>query len=286
MHKLHQSITINASKQRVWNAITNLSQYKIWTEAFTPGSYFEGNWQQGEKMKFLAKDKENISGLTSVISENRLFEFISIKYLGLVKNGMEDFTSEEAKKWTPCFENYTLLEKDFEITEFVVDMEVADGFEEEMEKMWQKGMLSLKEISEKPFEKISIQVSVNKPVEAVWECYTNPENIKKWNFASPNWHCPKAENDLKIGGRFSYTIAAKDESFSFDFSGTYTKIENYKLIEYILDDGRKVQTIFEEKEGKIKVITNFEAEAENSLEMQKQGWQAILDNFKKVCDEL
>lgn len=95
-------------------------------------------------MKFLAKDKENISGLTSVISENKLFKFISIEHLGLVKNGVEDFTSEETKKWTTCFENYTLLEKDFEITEFVVDMEVADGFEEEVEKMWQKGMLSLK----------------------------------------------------------------------------------------------------------------------------------------------
>lgn len=283
MPKLHQSILVQANKQKIWNAIVDVSKYKVWTEVFTPGSYFEGSWQQGEKMKFLAKDKENLGGLTSVIAENKLFKYISIQHLGLVKNGEEDVTSEEAKKWAGCFENYTFVEKSSETTEFIVDVDVADGYEDEIAGMWQKGLISLKNFCEKPFEKITIQTSINKPIQQVWKVFTKPEYITRWNFASPDWECPKAANDLQVGGRYSYVMAAKDGSFAFDFGGTYTNIEPFQHIESILDDGRKVSVQFEEVDGNILVTETFEAETQNSLELQAQGWQAILNNFAAIA---
>jgi uncharacterized protein YndB with AHSA1/START domain len=256
MPKLHQSITINANKQKVWYTITNKQKYELWTTVFNPGSTFEGQWEQGQKMKFLGPDeKGNVnSGLVSQIWELKIFEYISIKHLGLVKDGVEDFDSEEAKKWTPAFENYTLVEKDTETTEFVVDMDVVEDYFGEMEKMWQKGIVELKKIAEKPFEKITIKTIINQSLETVWNSYNNPEDVQKWNTADPSWHCHKAENDLKIGGKFSYTMAAKDGSYSFNFGGTYTAIENQRYLEYILDDGRKVEIKFDQTPNGVEIV--------------------------------
>lgn len=116
-------------------------------------------------------------------------------------------------------------------------------------------------------------------IETVWNAYTNPEHIKNWNAASDDWHCPKATNDLRVGGKFSSTMAARDGSMSFDFSGTYDEIIPHKLIAYTLEDGRKVEVEFQSDEHCTNVIIEFEPEKENSTEMQQNGWQAILDNF-------
>jgi len=128
--------------------------------------------------------------------------------------------------------------------------------------------------------KISIETTVTKSIEKVWKYYTGVEHIVNWNFASDDWHCPKASNDLKSGGKFSSTMAAKDGSFSFDFEGIYDEVINHKLISYTMADGRQVETHFENINDSVKVTTIFDAEDTNSVDMQKNGWQAILENFK------
>lgn len=133
---------------------------------------------------------------------------------------------------------------------------------------------------------ITVNALVNASLETVWDSWTNPKHIVNWNFASDDWHAPAAKNDLSIGGAFAYTMAAKDGSFSFDFTGKFTEITPNKSISYILDDDRKVDITFELFEGQVMVIESFEAETQNPEDLQKTGWQAILDNFKKYTESL
>jgi uncharacterized protein YndB with AHSA1/START domain len=133
---------------------------------------------------------------------------------------------------------------------------------------------------------ITVQTSINKSISQVWDCYTKPEHIVKWNFASDDWHCPAATNDFRVGGKFSYTMAARDESFSFDFSGTFVQIADKKHIEILLDDNRKVWLNFSESGNETTVVEKFEAETENTVELQQTGWQMILNNFKKHAESL
>lgn len=131
---------------------------------------------------------------------------------------------------------------------------------------------------------ITVEATVNVPVERAWLLWTIPEHIMQWNNASEDWHTPKAESDLREGATFCYTMAAKDGSFSFDFAGTFDRIAVHKLITYTLGDGRKVQVHFK-PEGNSTIITEvFEAENIHSPELQQQGWQAILNNFKRYAE--
>jgi len=131
---------------------------------------------------------------------------------------------------------------------------------------------------------ITVESIINAPVEKVWEYWNAPEHIKGWAFASDDWHAPHSENDLRTGGKFSTTMAAKDGSFSFDFGGEYTQVKEHKLIEYTMGDGRKVSVLFSSVNGGTKVVETFEAEETNPVEMQRGGWQAILDNFRKYTE--
>ena len=128
---------------------------------------------------------------------------------------------------------------------------------------------------------ITVEATINAPVETVWQCWTQPQHIMLWNNASDDWHTTEATNDLQIGGKFSSIMAAKDGSFSFDFWGIYDAVETHKLITYTLGDGRDVQIVFNQNGNQTTVTEVFEPEDENSIELQKGGWQAILDNFKK-----
>lgn len=134
-------------------------------------------------------------------------------------------------------------------------------------------------------EKIEIKSVINAPVEKTWEYYTSPKHITQWNFASDDWACPKSENDLRIGGKFSSRMEEKNSGEGFDFEGTYTNIVKFELIEYIMDDNRKVKVEFIPENNKTIIKVNFEAEDTNPIEMQKNGWQAILNNFKKYVEE-
>ncbi|TDE29646.1 polyketide cyclase [Flavobacterium ranwuense] len=131
---------------------------------------------------------------------------------------------------------------------------------------------------------ITVQNTINASVEKVWELWTAPKHITKWNNASEDWHTPFAENDLKVGGKFKSTMAAKDGSMSFDFEGEYTEVEKNSSIKYKMADGRHVEIIFENRGDNVKVTESFDPETENSEALQQQGWQAILDNFKKYVE--
>lgn len=132
---------------------------------------------------------------------------------------------------------------------------------------------------------ITVKTTVNAPIEKVWEFWNSPDHITKWSFASPEWHTPYAENDLKVGGKFKSTMAAKDGSASFDFGGTYTKVDEYKKIEYTIEDGRNVSIVFDALSEQTRITETFDAESTHPIEMQRGGWQAILDNFKKYTEE-
>lgn len=131
---------------------------------------------------------------------------------------------------------------------------------------------------------IHIEANIHASLEQVWECFTQGHHIQNWNFANSDWHCPRAENDLKTGGKFCYTMAAKDGSFSFDFEGVFNEVQIYQSIEYTMADGRKAKVWFEAKDGGILVSEDFEPESQNSHEMQQAGWQAILNNFKQYTE--
>ena len=128
---------------------------------------------------------------------------------------------------------------------------------------------------------ITVQNIINASIEKVWELWTGPEHVMKWNNASEDWHTPFAENDLKVGGKFKYTMASTDGTMRFDFEGIYTNVVNPSLIEYKLADDRKVKITFESQKNGVLLIEKFDPETENSEALQQQGWQAILDNFKK-----
>lgn len=132
---------------------------------------------------------------------------------------------------------------------------------------------------------ITVEATVNAPLEKVWQCWTSPADIMKWNQADPSWHCPAATNDLRVGGKFVATMAAKDGSASFDFNGIYDEVVKHKLIAYTIEGGRKVRITFSAEGHATKVVESFEQENENPLEMQKFGWQSILNSFKKYTEK-
>lgn len=130
---------------------------------------------------------------------------------------------------------------------------------------------------------ITLSTLIQRPLEFVWERWTQPEHIIHWNFASEDWCCPKALNELYPDGRINWRMEAKDGSFGFDFTGRYLQVEAYKRLDYILDDERRVSVQFNILSEVVELVETFEAEMENSVELQTMGWQAILDNFKKYC---
>jgi uncharacterized protein YndB with AHSA1/START domain len=133
---------------------------------------------------------------------------------------------------------------------------------------------------------ITVEAVVKAPVEKVWKSWTEPQHITQWCQASEDWHVPYADNDVRTGGQFKTTMAAKDGSFSFDFEGVYSQVKTNSLIEYDIADGRKVKIVFEGKGNETRVTETFEAESTNPIEMQRGGWQAILDNFKTYTEAL
>jgi uncharacterized protein YndB with AHSA1/START domain len=133
---------------------------------------------------------------------------------------------------------------------------------------------------------ITVEIVVNAPLAKVWESWTLPQHITKWNQASDDWHTPYAENDARTGGKFKSTMAAKDGSMSFDFEGIYSLVATHERIEYAMADGRTVKVTFVANGNETKVIETFDPENENSLELQRGGWQAILDSFKKYTEGL
>lgn len=134
-------------------------------------------------------------------------------------------------------------------------------------------------------DNISVFTTINSDMDTVWNAWTQPEHITEWNFATPEWCCPKAENHLEEGKTFNYRMEAKDGSMGFDYAGTYTKIKPKSFIAYLLEDGRKVTINFEENNDVVSITQNFEVEDTNTVELQQKGWQAILENFRNYVEK-
>ncbi len=135
--------------------------------------------------------------------------------------------------------------------------------------------------------KLTVTAEINKPINEVWKAFNNPEHIVKWNCAQESWECPSAKNDLTVGGKLEVRMQAKDESFGFDLVRIYDEVKEYQLIKYHLEDHREVEIVFEKlSDDKTKVTENFDPENQNPLEFQKDGWQAILDNFKRYSESI
>lgn len=133
-------------------------------------------------------------------------------------------------------------------------------------------------------QKIIVSAIVLASKQKVWEYYTQPQHITQWNFADPSWHCPSASNDMQVGGRYIARMEARDGSFGFDFDAVYTEINPGKNFTYEFG-GRQASITFNEINGQTEVAITFDPETENPIELQQQGWQAILDNFKKYTEE-
>ncbi|RPD42925.1 SRPBCC family protein [Chitinophaga barathri] len=131
---------------------------------------------------------------------------------------------------------------------------------------------------------VTVEATIKAHIDKVWKYWNEPEHIVEWAFASPDWHAPRAENDLRVGGKFETRMEAKDGSFGFDFGGEYTQVVKHEVIEYIMSDGRQVKTVFTPQGEETKIVTVFDAEDTNPIEMQQAGWQAILENFKKLVE--
>ncbi|WP_078592518.1 SRPBCC family protein [Evansella clarkii] len=134
--------------------------------------------------------------------------------------------------------------------------------------------------------RVTVQAVIQAPREKVWRYWSEPEHITKWNQASETWHSPRAENDLRVGGKFLTRMEAKDGSMGFDFSGIYDVVKQDEQISYTVGDGRKVDITFVDNGNETKVVEIFDAESTQPIEMQQAGWQAILDNFKRYTEKI
>jgi len=282
MQKLQFTATINAPAAKVWETLWNDTTYRQWTAAFHEGSYIKSAWKQGERILFLIEGSGMYSQITKLEENKHMF----FTHLGMVKDFEEQPLDEESKQWSGSTENYTLTEVKGTTT-LLVEIDVVESHLDYFTETFPVALNVVKQLAEGTVKPAIIVVaSVNAPVEKVWKLWTAPEHITKWNSASEDWHTPSATNDLRAGGKFTSRMEAKDGSMGFDFGGVYDEVKENELIEYTLGDNRKVKVVFSQQEGCTKVVETFEPETMNSHELQRGGWQAILNSFKKYAEGL
>lgn len=284
MKKINFSTTINAPKEKVWNSLWDIDSYQQWTSAFAEGStVITDNWKEGSKIQF-GDGKGN--GMISIIVSNKPNEYMSFRHLGEIKDGKEDTSSAAVQQWAGAEESYTLKDKNGQ-TELLIEMDTSGAeFEDFLIKAWPVALEKIKQIAESSGpgkrKEITVQTTVEAPVEKVWNYFNEPSHITQWAHASDDWHAPESENDLREGGTFRTVMAAKDGSYQFEFGGVYNKVKQYDTIEYNLGDERHVKVLFEKLgDNRTKVTETFDMENTHPEDVQRGGWQAILDNFKK-----
>ncbi len=272
------STEITANTDNLWFVLWNKAQYKMWTSAFSEGgSLAITDWQEGSYVHFVNNEGD---GIFAKITENVKNQIMSFRHQGQVKNSIKQ---QVDPIWENALEQYVIKEINGKVR-LEVNFESPADYVSFFEKTFPKALENIKNQTENLF--INISAEILKPIEQVWEYYNTPEHIVNWNFAADTWHCPSSENNLKEGGNFKNTMAAKDGSFSFDFEGEYKKIEIHKYILYhIKGDNREVHIYFEKKAAKTLVTIKFQPESMNPLELQESGWQAILNNFKTYIEK-
>lgn len=274
LKKVSFSISINAAANKVWDILWNDETYPKWTSVFMEGSCATSDWNEGSKIHFT--DGKG-GGMYSIIEKKVPGEFMSFRHMGEVKDGVEQ-PVDEAKGWNNSHENYTLKETDGK-TDLTVEIDVVEEMMDYFTKTFPAALEKIKQLAEAKTA-ITIETIVQAQVDKVWEYWNKPEHITKWCNASPDWHTPRAENDLQVGGKFSTRMEAKDGSMGFDFWGLYDEVKPNEFIAYTMGDGRKASLIFTGDGNSTTITETFEAEDQNPVEMQRGGWQAILDNFK------
>jgi predicted 3-demethylubiquinone-9 3-methyltransferase (glyoxalase superfamily)/uncharacterized protein YndB with AHSA1/START domain len=278
--------TINAPREKVWEVLWSKETYPKWTAPFSEGSRAKSDWKEGSKVYFLNAEGE---GMVALIDKRKDPEIMNFKHLGMIdKNGNEDLESEKVKSWAGAMENYRLEEKN-RATRLIVNMDMDDEYKDYFLKTWPEALEKLKELAENDhamLHPITISTNIHAPIDKVWEVWNDPKHIENWNAASSDWHTTSASNDLRKGGKISSRMEAKDGSSGFDFEGVYDEVKPKKLLVYTLADGRKVVIDFKENNNSTLVRESFEPESANSREMQQQGWQAILNNFKIYTEKL
>jgi len=279
MTVLDFTITINASAKKIWQVLWFDATYRKWTSAFHEGSYAISDWKEGSKVHFLSPGG---NGMFSIITECKENELMAFKHLGEIKKFEEQAANEDIKSWSGAKEVYSLKETNGD-TELKICTDTIESFEDYMKKTFPVALNLVKELAENPVV-ITVEVNVAVHIDKIWKYWTTPEHIMQWNNASDDWHTPSASNNLRTGGSFSYTMEAKDGSFSFDFAGMYDEVKTNELIAYTMGDGRKAKIIFSGEGNKTKIVESFDAEEMNSLELQQGGWQAIINNFKKYTE--
>jgi len=275
MKKLSYTTSINAPAAKVWQVLWNDMTYRKWTSVFSEGSYAVSDWKEGSEILFLSTEGHGMYAKIHKLVPN---EYMAFKHLGEIK---------ENKKQPPAdygdgLETYTLKEENGKTT-LRADLDAPDDFAAYFEETFPKALALVKDLSEKPIV-LTVETHVAAPVEKTWEFWTKPEHITKWNSAHPDWHSPRAENDLRKGGKFMARMEAKDGSMGFDFGGVYDEVKSFEQIAYTMDDGRKVHIQFAHDKTGTKITESFDAEQMNSLDLQQTGWQAIMDNFKKYIE--
>jgi uncharacterized protein YndB with AHSA1/START domain len=279
MNKLAFSTEINAPANKVWQVLWNDSTYRKWTSVFQEGSYAVSDWKQGSRIQFLSSKGD---GMFSEIAELKPNEYMAFRHLGIVKDFKEQPPTAETESWKDAIETYSLKGNN-DHTSLEVNLNSVGEYEDYFNKTFPGALKIVKELAENPVM-LNVETTVAAPVEKVWEYWSKPEHITRWNNASDDWHTPHAENDLRVGGKFISRMESKDGSMGFDFNGVYDEVKTNELIAYTIEGGRKVNISFSSNDNETKITESFEAETENSLQLQQDGWQSILDNFKKYTE--
>jgi uncharacterized protein YndB with AHSA1/START domain len=232
-------------------------------------------------MRFLGPGADGkVGGIFSKIDKNILHQTIRIRHLHMI----HDRVIATDTTWEGMYEIYSFESRANE-TIVKVELDIDSTWVSYMQPSWPRALARLKMLCEKP-AKITVHVVVDTSRETAWDYLTNPLHIPHWAFASDDWMCPTAIQDLTVGGRFMTRMSSKDGKHSFDFEGTYTHIDLFNSYTYIMDDGREAVVTLYDQNGKVMIQTVFEAESENSTDMQREGWQAIAENLKKYIIRL
>lgn len=280
-----------ANRQLVWNCYTKSELLDRW---FAPKPFTTKtksmNFEEGGHWHYamIDPDGQEYWGLTKYVTIQPIDFYTTEDAFSNEKGEVND--ELPTSTWKVTF----IEQEDSTMVETIVEYESLQDVDTVISMGMEEGMYSTLERLDELLENIQqtnnantiqIQTSINADLKTVWAFYTEPKHIKNWNFADSSWHCPSATNDLRVGGKLLTRMEAKDGSEGFDFEATYTEVELYKLLTYVLSDGRHVSVHFKPEGEKVTVETRFEAEKEHPMAAQKEGWQSILNQLKQYVEQ-
>lgn len=280
MENLIFTSILQSSAENLWFCLWNEFQYKKWVSVFKEGSYAVSEWKQGARIHFMSPEGHGMYSDIETWEPNKAAVF---RHIGNIKNGIEIEVDDATKSWSGMREGYRLTEHGNQV-QLEIRMDINSDYKSYFESTFPKAIDKIKNNID--HAEIVTQIKMQGNVHKIWDCWTNPIHIIKWNTASPEWHTPKADIDLRVQGRFTYRMEAKDGSFGFDFGGVYTEIINHQLIAYTMDDGRRCKVQFDVTGDIVTITQSFDPESQNAYQLQYTGWQTSLDNFKSYAQQL